>query len=151
MNDCVYVFINPFTPKSDRCQISPAASPEILHHTVWRTWLFIAYQVDKWLYYQFSLHHSYVVFSLKGGRMYLYFHYHSNSRKARRCIPADTQKKVARKPWRELSCSSHLRKVIAIDKQPNQSPKDSDVEAIVIDDDWPWHSSQSTRSCLTHV
>ena len=51
---------NPFTPKSDQCQISPAASPEILHHTVWRTWLFIAYYVDKWLYYQFSLHHSYI-------------------------------------------------------------------------------------------
>ena len=31
--------ITPFTPKSDQCQISPAASPEILHHTVWRTWL----------------------------------------------------------------------------------------------------------------
>ena len=24
----------PFTPESDQCQISPAASPEILHHTV---------------------------------------------------------------------------------------------------------------------
>ena len=24
-------------------QISPATSPEILHHTVWRTWLSIAY------------------------------------------------------------------------------------------------------------
>ena len=35
--------LKPFTPKSDQCQISPAASPEILHHTVWRTWLFIAY------------------------------------------------------------------------------------------------------------
>ena len=33
--------INPFTPKSDQCQISPAASPKVLHHTVWRTWLFI--------------------------------------------------------------------------------------------------------------
>ena len=28
---------NPFTPKSDQFQISPAASPEILHHTVWLT------------------------------------------------------------------------------------------------------------------
>ena len=56
---------NPFTPKSDQCQISPAASPEILHHPVWRTWMFIAYWVDKWLYYQFSLHRSYV-FLLKG-------------------------------------------------------------------------------------
>ena len=34
---------NPFTAKSDQFQISPAASPEILHHTEWRTWPFIAY------------------------------------------------------------------------------------------------------------
>ena len=32
---------NPLTPESDQFQISPAHSPEILHHTVWRTWLFI--------------------------------------------------------------------------------------------------------------
>ena len=35
--------INTFIPKSDQVQISPVASPVILHHTVWRTWLFIAY------------------------------------------------------------------------------------------------------------
>ena len=29
--------LNPFTPKSDQVQISPAVSPEILHYTVWRT------------------------------------------------------------------------------------------------------------------
>ena len=40
---------NPFTPESDQCQISPAASPEILHHTVRRTWLFIAYSDERWL------------------------------------------------------------------------------------------------------
>ena len=34
---------NPFTPESDQCQNSPAESQEIWHHTVWRTWLFIAY------------------------------------------------------------------------------------------------------------
>ena len=44
------VTINPFTPKSDQFQISPAALPEILHHTVWRTWLFIAYSDKRWLY-----------------------------------------------------------------------------------------------------
>ena len=33
--------VNPFTPKSDQVQISHEASPEILHHTVWRTSLFI--------------------------------------------------------------------------------------------------------------
>ena len=49
--------INPFTPKSDQFQIPPATSPEVLHHTVWRTWLFIAYSDERWLYYQFSLPH----------------------------------------------------------------------------------------------
>ena len=34
---CVF---NPFIPKSDQCQNSLAASPEILHHTVGRTWLY---------------------------------------------------------------------------------------------------------------
>ena len=57
--------IIPFTPESDQCQNSPAASQEIWHHTVWRTWLFIAYSDEKWLYYKFSLHHSYNRF-LKG-------------------------------------------------------------------------------------
>ena len=57
--------LNPFTPESDQCQNSPAASKEIWHHTVWRTWLFIAYSDEKWLYYKFSLHHSYNRF-LKG-------------------------------------------------------------------------------------
>ena len=57
--------VNPFTPVSDQCQNSPAASQEIWHHTVWRTWLFIAYSDEKWLYYKFSLHHSYNRF-LKG-------------------------------------------------------------------------------------
>ena len=31
------LIFNPFTPKSDQIQISPAASTEISHHTVWRT------------------------------------------------------------------------------------------------------------------
>ena len=38
---------NPFTPESDQCQISPPAPPEILHHTVRRTWLFIAYSDER--------------------------------------------------------------------------------------------------------
>ena len=38
--------INPFTPESDQRQISPAASQEVWHHTVWRTWLFLAYSDD---------------------------------------------------------------------------------------------------------
>ena len=60
-----YFSVNPFSPESDQCQNSPAASQEIWHHTVWRTWLFIAYSDEKWLYYKFSLHHSYSRF-LKG-------------------------------------------------------------------------------------
>ena len=51
--------------ESDQCQNSPAASQEMWHHTVWRTWLFIAYSDEKWLFYKFSLHHSYNRF-LKG-------------------------------------------------------------------------------------
>ena len=54
--------VNPFTPKSDQCQLSPAASPVILHHTVRRTWLFIAYSDERWLYYQFSLRYLNISF-----------------------------------------------------------------------------------------
>ena len=42
-----FLRFNPFIPKSDQYQISPAASPEILHHTVWITWLFIAYSDER--------------------------------------------------------------------------------------------------------
>ena len=56
---CLFIFCGfgvrdvryPFTPGSDRAQISPAASPVISHHTVWRTWLFIAYSDDERFYY----------------------------------------------------------------------------------------------------
>ena len=51
----------------DQFQISPAASPEVLCQTVWRTWLFIAYSDDRWLI--LSTSHS----SLKVvGRMYVW-------------------------------------------------------------------------------
>ena len=63
-----WTLFNPFTPKSDQCQISPAASPETLYHTVWRTWLFIAYSDERWLYYQFSPPHLYI---WEVGRMYV--------------------------------------------------------------------------------
>ena len=33
--ETVFTLFNPFTPKSDQFQVSPAASPEIRHHTVW--------------------------------------------------------------------------------------------------------------------
>ena len=35
----VLTLFNPFTLKSDQLLISPAALPEIWHHTIWRTWL----------------------------------------------------------------------------------------------------------------
>ena len=54
--------VNPFTPKSDQFQISPAVSPELEHHTEWRTWLSIAYSDERWLRYQFSLLHLCVSF-----------------------------------------------------------------------------------------
>ena len=44
-----------FTSKIDQIQISPATSPEILHHTERRAWLFIAYSDERWSHYQFSL------------------------------------------------------------------------------------------------
>ena len=49
MVDLPLILLNPFNPESDQCQISPAASQEIWHHTVWRTWLFIAYSYEIWL------------------------------------------------------------------------------------------------------
>ena len=45
--------INPLTPKSDQCQNSPAASQEIWHHTVWRTWSFMAHS-HEWSISNFS-------------------------------------------------------------------------------------------------
>ena len=48
-----------FTPNSDQFQISPAASPEILHHTVWRTCLFKLTQMKHDCTSKFSLHHLY--------------------------------------------------------------------------------------------
>ena len=32
-----HIHLYPFTPKNDQFQIPPAASREILHHTIWRT------------------------------------------------------------------------------------------------------------------
>ena len=48
-----------FTPKSDKFQISSITLPETIHHTVWRTWLFIAYSLpllmkDDYILCQFS-------------------------------------------------------------------------------------------------
>ena len=57
--------LNPFTPKSDQVQISPTAFPVILHHTVWRTWLFIAYSYWKMIILPI-LTTSLTHFSLKG-------------------------------------------------------------------------------------
>ena len=93
----IFLSVTPFTPKSDQFQVSPAASPEILHHTIWRTWLFIQnitawnrlwsscesceikslpfwsqscpLHSDERLYPPFSLHHSYITL-YKVGRVY---------------------------------------------------------------------------------
>ena len=51
--------------KSDQFQISPAVSSEILHHKVWRTWLFIACSDERWLSAKI-VNTSPVHFSLKG-------------------------------------------------------------------------------------
>ena len=60
--------INPFAPKGDQFQISPSASPEILHHTVWRTWLFMAYSDERRLCYQLSTRRN-VLFELGSERV----------------------------------------------------------------------------------
>lgn len=62
------------------------------------------------------------------------FQFRSNkrSRKARRVLPADSQKKVARRPWKEVKCSVHLRALIYAMPPP---PESEAVEPIVIDDD----------------
>ena len=40
-----YTFlINPFTPRTDQCQIHPTASAKLLHHTVWR----VFHSVPRW-------------------------------------------------------------------------------------------------------
>ena len=65
MSICCLVLVYHSTFMRTSVLLSPAASPEISHHTAWRTWLFIAYSDERWLYYQFSLSHLYI-FSLKG-------------------------------------------------------------------------------------
>ena len=61
----MFIWLNPFTPKSDQVRISPVASPVILHHTVWRTWLFIAYSDWKMILVP-VLTTSLIQFSWKG-------------------------------------------------------------------------------------
>lgn len=53
-------------------------------------------------------------------------------RKARRALSVDVQRRVARKPWKEVKCSVNLRALIYAMpvRQENET-----VEAIVIDDD----------------
>ena len=52
------------TSKSDQFQISPAASPETLQHTVWRTWLLIANSDEN--HYTTNSHYLTYTFILKG-------------------------------------------------------------------------------------
>ena len=66
-----FLHLNEFHFRSGQFQISLVASPEIWHHTVWRTWLFIVYSDERWLYYQFSQPHLYISIQ-KVGRMYFF-------------------------------------------------------------------------------
>ena len=68
----------------DQCQISPGASPEILHQTVWRTLRFIAYSDEAWFMLTIlttSLTHfslnvwENVLFQLGSERVKLPFHF----------------------------------------------------------------------------
>ena len=53
-------------------------------------------------------------------------------RKARRTLSLDTQKRVARRPWKEVKCSVNVRALVyALPKAQEREA----VEAIVIDDD----------------
>lgn len=54
------------------------------------------------------------------------------SRKARRALSVDIQRKVARRPWKEVKCSIKLRALIYAIPTPQENDT---VEAIVIDDD----------------
>ena len=56
-----------------KSQISPAASPDIWHHTVGRTWLFIAHPDERWLIMLPTLTISLTHFSLKGWENVLLF------------------------------------------------------------------------------
>lgn len=58
-----------------------------------------------------------------------YFSFH---RKARRALSVETQRRVARRPWKEVKCSVNLRALIYAMPQP---PQMDAVEPIVIDDD----------------
>ena len=53
-------------------------------------------------------------------------------RKARRALSGDIQRRVARKPWKEVKCSINLRALIYAIPTPQENDT---VEAIVIDDD----------------
>ena len=56
-----------------KVQIFPAASLEILHHTVWRTWVFITYSDEKWICCQ-NISPLLYNFSLKGWEWFeMYF------------------------------------------------------------------------------
>ena len=110
---------NLFTPKSDQFQISPAASPETLHHTVWRTWFFITYSDEG--YYQFSLPH-WCISLQKVGRMYILnlgvkgLNVHSNYRSHTEMVM-----------WRRLSislsvswvCQTRCLKFVHMDSRSN--------------------------------
>ena len=105
--------VNPFTPESDQCQNSPAASQEIWHHTVWRTWLFIAYSDEKWLYYKFSLHHSHNRF-LKGWENTLFELRSERVEGLVRQLDISSCDKSSRSIWCTVSFIDHSAQVISV-------------------------------------
>lgn len=63
---------------------------------------------------------------------YLFIYFFRFHRKARRALSVDIQRKVARRPWKEVKCSIKLRALIYAIPTPQENDT---VEAIVIDDD----------------
>ena len=48
---------NPFTPESDQLKLFSCSLTRTITWRRWRSWLFMAYSDERWLYYQFSLPH----------------------------------------------------------------------------------------------
>ena len=72
-------YFNPFTPKCDQFQISPAASPAILHHAVWRTFhsFSLLTQIERWLLDQLSLQYLTYTFLFKRLGECTFWHFYS--------------------------------------------------------------------------
>ena len=109
------IAFNPFTRKSDWFQVCLAASPEIQHHTVWRTWLFIAYSDERSVYFQFSPPHLYISFKVgwSGGtviyKMHARFSVTCSSRQPELTVLAVSGGSCA---WQIWPATSHSKPVV---------------------------------------